>query len=217
MLAGSAFGQGQQYQILKSDRSETFVFPYTAANMEADIPLTYAYEEPRGPSWIFTITNNLTYAEGEDSKTVIRLQEPAPSEKFIEIAMYGGDSKQFWVAVNMPEAGYARLYSQTINGWSKDNAVSLSHVSTAGLSVTDGKRIVVDRFDLDGFNVGSISVYGKDEVSSEDNAVGGTIQFDILFGSFGDSPLYLVPAIVMAGVGGLIISLLLFKKRKSSE
>ena len=91
--------------------------------MEADIPLTYAYEEPRGPSWIFTITNNLTYAEGEDSKTVIRLQEPAPSEKFIEIAMYGGDSKQCGSALNAP-SHFAFPYSLSARNWRRCFSVS---------------------------------------------------------------------------------------------
>jgi len=46
------------------------------------------------------------------------------------------------------------------------------------------------------------------------NANAGDISFEILFGSFAQSPLYLVPAGVMAGVGGLVIGLLMFKKRK---
>lgn len=202
---------------MKSDRSESFAFPYSAANLDIDSPLRYTYDSPKGPSWIFTIANSLTYAQGEDTKTIVRLEEPAPSEKYIEIAMYGGDQMKYWVAVNLPDGGYARLYSQEVNGWSRENPISLSHVSGSGLSVTDGKRIVVDRFDLDEFNLGSVSVYGKDDPASPENAVGGAITFDILFGSFQESPLYLVPAIVMAGVGGVVIALLLFKKRKSSD
>jgi hypothetical protein len=83
--------------------------------------------------------------------------------------------------------------------------------------VTDGKRIILDRFDLDGFTVGSVSVYGKDEAASPINAVSGNITFDILFGNFQDSPLYLVPAIVTAGIGGIIATLLVVKKRKPSD
>lgn len=207
----------QEYQVLKSQSSETFAFPFSAANTESDSPLTYTYETPRGPSWIFTITNNLTYTEGEEAKSVVRLQEPPPSEKYIEVALYGGDSRKFWVAVNLPEAGYARLYSQEANGWSSEEPISLSHVSTSGLSVTDGRRIIVDRFDMDGFTVGSVSVYGKDEAAAPANAIGGTITFDILFGSFEQSPLYLVPALATAGIGGAVITLLIIKKRKASE
>lgn len=213
-----AFAQsGQEYQILKSDKSETFAFPSFAANMDADSPLTYTYDTPKGPSWIFTITNNLTYAAGEDSRTIIRLQEPAPSEKYIEIAMYGGEAMKFWVAVNLPEAGYARLYSQEISGWSRDTSITLSHVSTSGLSVSDGRRTVVDRFDTDGFSLASVAVYGKDDPLDPDNAVGGIITFDILFGSFEDSPIFLVPALVTAGIGGVVIALLVMKKRRPSD
>ena len=217
LLPGAALAQSQEYQILKSESSESFSFPWAVANRQFDDPLVYTYDSPRGPSWILSITNTLNYAPGDDSKVIIRIHEPPPSEKFIEIAMYGGDSMKYWVAVNLPEEGYARLYSQDLNGWTRESAVSLSNVATAGLSATDGKRIVLDRFDTNGFMIGSISVYGKDEATSPDNATAGDLRFDLLFGSFEDSPLYLVPALVMAGVGGVVIALLILKKRKPND
>jgi hypothetical protein len=216
-LPGSALAQTQQYQVLKSKGSESFAFPADAANRSLDDPLVYTYDSQKGPNWILSITNTLSYAPGNDSKVIIRIKEPAPSEKFIEIAMYGGNSMAYWVAVNVPGEGYARLYSQPANGWSRENAIAVSNVATAGLTATDGKRIILDRFDMNGFNVGSISVYGKDDSSSADNATSGELRFDLLFGSFEESPLYLVPALVMAGVGGVVISLLILKKRKPED
>ncbi|HJS82446.1 MAG TPA: hypothetical protein VJ742_06380 [Nitrososphaera sp.] len=212
-----ALAQSQEYELIKTDRSETFVFPYSAANRDLDDPLIYNYDSPKGPSWILSIANNLTYAADESAKTIIRIKEPAPSEKFIEIAMYGGDAMKFWIAVNLPGTGYARLYSNDVNGWSTESAISISHAATAGLSITDGKRIIIDRFDMDGFNVGSVSVYGKDETTSPANAHAGDIRFDILFGSFEDSPLYLIPAIATGGIGGIIAILLIVKRRKPSD
>lgn len=217
LLPTFAFAQNEQYQLIKSSRSETFDFPFTAANRGHDDPLVYTYDSPKGPSWILTIANNLTYTAEKEAKTIIRIQEPAPSEKYIEIAMYGGENRRFSAAVNLPGEGYRSLYDKDLNGWSTENPISLSHVSTAGLSITDGKRIIVDRFDMGGFDVGSIAVFGKDESTSAENASQGDIRFDILFGNIQDSPLYLVPAIVTAGVGGVIITLLLVKKRKPSD
>lgn len=217
LLPAQVFAQNEQYEIIKSDRNELFAFPYTASNQDYDSPLVYTYEVPKGPTWILSVVNNLTYVPDDNSKTIIRIQEPAPSEKFIDVAMYGGEAMKFWIAVNMPGTGYARLYAKNSSGWSTESPIVISHVSTSGLSVTDGKRIILDRFDLDGFNVGSVSVYGKDEAASPINAVSGNITFDILFGNFQDSPLYLVPAIVTAGIGGIIATLLVVKKRKPSD
>lgn len=208
---------GKQYQVTESDGSETFVFPYEATNRDADNSFVYTYEDPKTPSWILSIRNNLSYVAGEDARTIVRIREPPPSEKFIEIAMYGGDSKKFWIAVNVPEVGYAKLYENKVSGWSLDEPITVSNVETNGLTANDGKRIVVDGFDLGGFAVGSIEVYGSDEAGSSPSAYQGDLTFEILFGSFSESPLYLLPAAVMAGVGGIVIGLLIFKKRKPTD
>ena len=219
LLPALAFAQGQQdYQVLKSNTAETFAFPYSAANQDADNPLVYSYEEPKGPSWIMTIYNNLTYVPRDDAKAIIKIHDvAAPDEKYIEIAMFAGDPGRFWVAAATPETGYARMYDNSITGWVDDNPVAVSYGENSGLTVTNGKRIVVDRLNLEDFNVGSVALYGKDEAVGLANAYAGSVTFDILFGSFNESPLYVVPAGVMAGVGALIIGLLIFKKRKASD
>ena len=211
-----AFGQ-QEYQIVKSDSSESFAFPYTAGNRDIDDPLVYTYDVPKGPSWIMTINNSMSYVARDEAKTIVRIQEPAPSEKYIEIAMYGGESRRYWVAVNTPEVGYARMYDNNENGWLTDGPISVTYGENTGLTVTNGKRIVVDRLNLDGFSVGSIAVYGKDEQVSLANVYAGDITFEILFGSFKESPLYILPAVVMIGVGSLVAGLLVLKKRKPSD
>jgi hypothetical protein len=211
-----ALAQEQNYQVAKSDKNEVFVLPYTASNRDKDSPLVYTFDTPKQSNWIISVTNNQTYVQSNDSKTIIRIQEPAPSEKYIEITMFGSESRTYWVAVNTPDAKNARLYTSPAGqpGWSDENPISISHDSAQGLTVTDGKRIVVDRLDLAGFAVGSIVVYGNDGEKTTPNATAGNITFEILYGSFSQSPLFLVPALVMAGVGGLVIGLLIFKKRK---
>lgn len=214
LLFSPALAFAQDYDVIKSDKSESFVFPYTASNQDDDSPLVYTFDEPKQPSWILFIRNNMSYVPGNDSKTVIRMQEPAPSEKYIELVMYGGESKRYWVAVNTPEAGYARMYDNREGGWTTEGPITVTHGENSGLTVTNGKRIVLDRLNLDGFAVGSIAVYGSDSETPVASAYAGDIGFEILFGSFSESPVYYVPLGVTLGVGGLIAALLFFKKRK---
>lgn len=214
-LPALALAQEQDYQVIKSDRNESFVLPYTASNQDDDSPLVYTFDDPKQPSWILLIRNNMSYVPSNDSKTTIKIQEPAPSEKYIEIVMFGGESKRYWVAVNTPEAGYGRMYDNRENGWTTEGPISVTHGENTGLTVTNGKRIVLDRLNLDGFAVGSIAVSGNDGETSVANAYAGDISFEILFGSFNESPVYYVPLGVTLGVGGIIIGLLIFKKRKS--
>jgi len=204
-----------KYQVIKTKNSEQFVLPYTASNDDRKHPLIYSYDNPKGLNWILTIQNNLSYAIRQDAKTIVKLQEPIPSEKFIEVAMFGDISKKFWVAVNTNESGYMRLYDESgSNGWSRDQPVIIAHGNKQGLTITNGKRIVVDKLSLDGFTLGSIVVYGKDDSDSPLNTYGGNLSFDVIYGNPAESPLYYLPVGMLIGVGGLVIGLVIFKKRK---
>jgi hypothetical protein len=83
-------------------------------------PFVYTFAKPIAESWILNIQNNLSYAYRPDAKVVVKLQEPSPSDKFIEIGMYGETaSHRFWAAVNTAESGYIRIYDKTgVDGWS---------------------------------------------------------------------------------------------------
>ena len=204
-----------KYQVIKTKNREQFVLPYTASNDDRKHPLIYSYDNPKGLNWILTIQNNLSYAIRQDAKTIVKLQEPIPSEKFIEVAMFGDISKKFWVAVNTNESGYMRLYDESgSNGWSRDQPVIIAHGNNQGLTITNGKRIVVDKLSLDGFTLGSIVVYGKDDSDSPLNTYGGNLSFDVIYGNPAESPLYYLPVGMLIGVGGLVIGLVIFKKRK---
>jgi hypothetical protein len=217
LIPALAFAQGQEdFQVVKTDRSESFVLPYTAVNHNEQDPLVYTFDEPKQPNWIISIQNNVSYVPREGARTIIKINEPAPSEDFIELAIYGDQSMRYWVGVNTAEAGYARMY-ESENGWSTQNPISVSHTDNSGLIVTNGQRTVVDRLDVDGFAVGSIEVYGNDRNSTLATAYAGDIAFQILFGRFDQSPLYFVPAAVGAGIFGLIAGLLILKKRKPSD
>jgi hypothetical protein len=208
-----AAAMAQDYNVIKSDSSESFTLPYTATNRHEDDPLVYTFDEPKGETWIMTIRNNLDYVQSNDSQTIIRFQEAAPSEKYIELLINGGESKRYWVAINTLEAGYARMYDSE-NGWTTEFPISVTSAQNGGVTVTNGNRIVLDRLDTDGFVLSSIAVYGNDGNKTTANAYAGDISFEILFGSFAQSSLYYVPLGITLGVGALIGGLLYFKKRK---
>jgi hypothetical protein len=220
-----SFGQNQEqqlnppqgkYQIIKTKNSEQFVLPYTVSNDDRKNPMIYTYDEPKGQNWILTIQNNLSYAIRPDAKTIVKLQESAPSEKFIEIAMFSDVSKKFWAAVNTNETGYIKLYDESgTNGWSQEQPIIIAHGNNQGLTITNGKRIVIDKLSLDGFTLGSIAVYGKDNSDSPLNAYRGDLSFNVIYGNPTESPLYYLPVGMLIGVGGIVIGLVIFKKRKS--
>ena len=217
LLPALAFAQSQEdFQVVKTQGSESFVFPYTASNRNEQDPLVYTFDQLKQSSWIISIQDNMSYIPREGVRTIIKIQEPAPSEKFIELGIYGDESKRYWVAANTPEVGYARLYDSE-NGWSPEQPISVAYTANTGLTVTNGQRIVVDRLDLGSFAVASIVVYGNDKNSTLANAYAGDIAFQVLFGSFEQSPLYFVPIAVIAGIFGLVAALLIVKKRKPSD
>ena len=218
-----SFAQDQQqstlqreYHVLKTKNSERFVMPFTVANSDRKNPTVYVYEKPKITNWILTIQNNLSYAVRQDAKAIIVLKEPPPSEKFIEIAMFSDVSKKFWAAVNTHDAGYIRIYERNTDGWYRDQPIIIAHANNQGLSITNGKRIVVDRLSVNGFNIGSISVYGKDDPESPINAYAGNISFDVTYGDLAKSPIYYLPLGMLVGVGGTVIGFLILKKRDKS-
>ncbi|HEX5904741.1 MAG TPA: hypothetical protein VFY50_01695 [Candidatus Nitrosocosmicus sp.] len=204
----------QNLQTIKTDTSENFVIPFNDTNSERRNPLQYIFDEPKSSNWIVSIYNNLSYYNGPDSKTIIKLQEMPPSEKFVELMLFGNQSKRFIVSVNTNETGYIRMYENNENGWSTDGPVIVSHANVQGLTVTNGKRIVLDNLGMEGFDVGYISVYGKEDSSSPDSTFAGSVQFQVLSGDYSQSALYFMPVIMVAGVGGVVIGLLIWKKRR---
>lgn len=206
-----AFGQNPQPTV----HSLRFDFPYTASNNDRTHPIVYNFAKPISESWILNIQNNQSYASRPDSKAVIKLLEPSPSDKFIEIAMYSDSaSKRFWAAVNTREAGYVRLYDKNgINGWSATQPIIIGYDSNQGLSINSGIKVLVDRLSVNGFTLGSIAVYGKDDPNSPLNTYAGNISFQVLWGKPADSPIYYLPLVMLVGVGGVLIGLLVFKKR----
>jgi hypothetical protein len=205
--------------VVKTNRSERFVIPFTATNGDRMHPLVYTFAKPISESWILNIQNDLSYAFRPDAKVVIKLQEPAPSQKFIEIAMYGdAASKRISAAVNTREAGYVRVYDNYKNGlegWSTRNPILIGYDSNQGLSINSGTKVLVEQLSVNGFTLGSIAVYGKDDASSPLNAYSGDISFEALYGNPSSSPVYYLPLGMVIAVGGVLGWFIIFKRRES--
>jgi hypothetical protein len=202
----------ENLNVTKSKSHEGFVVPFSASNTDRKNPVIHTFEMPKDVSWILGIENNMTYNNSSEAKTIIKLMENKPSEKFIELAMFEQNEK-FWVAVNTNESGYIRVHERDTDGWSRDEPIMVGHANNQGLTITNGKRIVIDRLSLDGFSLGSIAIYGKDDTDSPINTLDGYLSFDLLYGNPRDSPLYFLPIIMLVLVGGLIFYLLKIKKR----
>jgi hypothetical protein len=56
-------------------------------------------------------------------------------------------------------------------------------------------------------------VYGKDEPSMPNSTLAGSMQFEVLSGDLSESILYYMPLVMVVGVGGIVIFLLIWKKR----
>jgi hypothetical protein len=206
----------ENFDVTKSKSHESFVVPFSASNTDRKNPVIYTYEIPKDVSWILGIENNMTYNNSSESKTIIKLMENQPSEKFIELAMFEQNEK-FWIAVNTNESGYIRVHEQDTDGWSRDEPIMVAHANNQGLTVTNGKRIVIDRLSLDGFSLGSIAIYGKDDTDSPINTLKGYLSFDLTYGNPRDSPLYFLPIIMLVLVGGIVFYLLKIKKRDRDD
>jgi hypothetical protein len=206
----------ENLNVTKSKSHERFVVPFSASNTDRKNPVIHTYEIPKDVSWILSIENNMTYNNSSEAKTIIKLMENKPSEKFIELAMFEQNEK-FWVAVNTNESGYIRVHEQDTDGWSRDEPIMVAHANNQGLTITNGKRIVIDRLSLDGFSLGSIAIYGKDDTDSPINTLEGYLSFDLLYGNPRDSPLYFLPIVMLVLVGGIVFYLLKIKKRDSDN
>ncbi|MDQ5870299.1 MAG: hypothetical protein M3530_11320 [Thermoproteota archaeon] len=199
--------------IISTKNSEGFTLSFSASNADRKLPVVYSFVKPIPTNWQLIIQNNLTYSQYSNAKTVVKIQEPSPSEKFIELGMFGGESARFWAAVNTKDSGYIRIYERDNDGWSRDQPIFVAHANNQGLTITNGKRIIIDRLSINDFVVGSISVYGKDRPEDPSNTIGGKISFSIIFGNIADSALYYLPLVMIVIVGGILVTLLVKKKR----
>jgi hypothetical protein len=102
------------------------------------------------------------------------------------------------------------------SGWSRNQPIVISYASNQGLTISSGTRIYVDRLSTNGFTLGSISVYGKDNPKSPSTTYAGDISFNVIYGNPASSPIYYLPLVTLVGMGGIVGGLLILKRRKAT-
>jgi hypothetical protein len=195
----------------------TFVFPYEAANDDRTHPLVYTFAKPISKEWILNIRNTLSYALRADAKVAIKLQEHAPSKRFIEILMYGNTAfNRFSAALNTNETGYIILFDKKgVDGWSVTQPVIIEYDNNQHLSISIGAKVLLDRLSLNDFTLNSVVLYGKEEKHSPLNAYAGRISFEALWGRSSFSPVFYLPIVTLCVIGSLLVALLVFKNKKT--
>jgi hypothetical protein len=195
----------------------TFIFPYEAANDDRTHPLVYTFAKPISKEWILNIRNTLSYALRADAKVAIKLQEAVPSERFIEILMYGDTAfNRFLAALNTNETGHIILFDKKgVDGWSVTQPVIIEYDNNQHLSISIGAKVLLDRLSLNDFTLHSVVLYGKDEEHSPLNAYAGQISFEALWGRSSFSPVFYLPIVTLGVIGSLLVALLVFKNKKT--
>lgn len=162
-------------------------------------------------SWQITIENKLLYANPTGS-AVVRFYD-ADTDKFIEVGMDSPSDRRLWVGLQLPDEGYFIVAHVDKEGWSENTKIILAYNDAQGVSISNGKRVVVTNLDLKGFSVNAYSVYGMMESTDPPAINSGTFTLDILSGDVSKNPFHYFPFYVSGAAAALVGILLLIKKR----
>ena len=163
-------------------------------------------------SWQVTIDNNLMYGNPEGN-AVLRLYDDDTPEEFIEVGMGPQPDNKFWVAVQTPKEGYIVVHRDLDRGWYPEAKSIISYTDRAGLTVNNGARIVVTNLDIGQFAIDSYSVHGKQGSTDPPAMSSGSMIIEFLSGDPAKNTFALFPFYMAAGVGAIVIALLLVTKR----
>ena len=165
-------------------------------------------------SWQVTIDNNLLYANPEGN-AVLRLYDQETDDEFIEVGMGPQPDNKFWVAVQTPKEGYIVVHRDLDRGWYPQAKSIISYTDRAGLTVNNGARIVVTNLDIGKFIVDSYSVHGMQGSTDPPAVSSGSMIIEFLSGDPAKNKFAFFPFYMAAGVGSIVIVLLLLTKRRS--
>ena len=163
-------------------------------------------------SWQITIDNNLLYAN-PTGNAVFRVYDKLDNTEFIEVGMGPIPDHKFWVAVQTPDEGYVVIHRDLDRGWYPEAKSIISYTDRAGLTVNNGARIVVTNLDIGKFEVESYSVHGMEGSTDPPAINSGVMLVEVLSGDPGKNMFAFFPFAVAAGVGILVGTLYLTKKR----
>ncbi len=206
-----AFAQEEKNPSLIIDTIEIFSDEFNVILREAP---TVFLDDIHAVSWQVTIDNNLMYGN-PDGNAVLRLYDEETPEEFIEVGMGPKPDNKFWVAVQTPKEGYIVVHSDLDRGWYPEAKSIISYTDRAGLTVNNGARIVVTNLDIGQFAINSYSVHGKQGSTDPPAINSGSMIIEFLSGDPAKNTFALFPFYMAAGIGSIVIVLLLVTKRRS--
>ncbi|MCE9652108.1 MAG: hypothetical protein K8Q89_03490 [Nitrosarchaeum sp.] len=169
-------------------------------------------ERPHSVSWQVTIDNRLLYAN-PDGNAVLRLYDKDNPDKFVEVGMGAKPNEKFWVAVQTPKEGYVVVHDDLERGWSQNYKPIISYTERAGMTVNNGARIVVSNLDIGEFVINSYSVHGMESSTDPPAVNSGSMTVEFISGDPAKNPFAFIPFYIAAGVGIIVATLYLTKKR----
>ncbi len=122
---------------------------------------------------------------------------------------------KFWVAVQTPKEGYIVVHRDLDRGWYPQAKSIISFTDRAGLTVNNGARIVVTNLDIGEFAINSYSVHGMQGSTDPPAVSSGSMIIEFLSGDPAKNTFALFPFYMAAGIGAIVITLLVFTKRRS--
>ena len=207
-LTTPAFAQ----QINPSLLIETVEIPAEEFNrVLRDAPIV-KLDDVHAISWQVTIDNNLIYAN-PNGNAVFRIYDQESIDEFIEVGMGSHPDNKYWVAVQTPKEGYIVVHRNLDRGWYPEAKSIVSYTDRAGLTVNNGARIVVTNLDIGTFAIDSYSVHGLEGSTDPPAVNSGTFIMEFLSGDPAQNVFALFPFFVAAGIGVIVGTLYLTKKR----
>lgn len=207
-LTTPAFAQ----QINPSLLIETVEIPAEEFNrVLRDAPIV-KLDDVHAISWQVTIDNNLIYAN-PNGNAVFRIYDQESIDEFIEVGMGSHPDNKYWVAVQTPKEGYIVVHRNLDRGWYPETKSIVSYTDRAGLTVNNGARIVVTNLDIGTFAIDSYSVHGLEGSTDPPAVNSGTLIMEFLSGDPAQNVFALFPFFVAAGIGVIVGTLYLTKKR----
>jgi len=212
LLAYTIFPVYGQTESNPSVRMETVEIPFEEFNIVSRDSGIKETTEVHRNNWQVTIRNNVVY-DNPLGNAAIRFYDYDDTEKFVEIGMGSPPDRKLWIAVQVSEIGYAVIHEKLERGWSQGLGIFFAYEDSAGLTINNGKRIIVTNLDVDGLTINKYSVFGMESSTDPPALNSGNIILEIVSGDPAQNPLHFFPFIVSGAVAVIIVGLLLTKKR----
>lgn len=195
-----------------SVRMESVDIPYENFNVVSNNAISGTFENVHTKNWQLNVENQLVYTNPQGN-AAIRLYDDEDRTKFIEIGMGSPPDMKFWVAIQNPDVGYTVLHDQKQGGWNHDDEIVIVYADDLGLTINNGKRIVISNLSLDYYKIKDFSVYGMESSTDPPATNSGNLILNIVSGNPAANPLFYLPYILVVIIGVIIAILLKTKKR----